>query len=170
MEVSTLHTGWGWLALATTRRGLRALTLPKNAEQDALAQLYSELGGPATERGEAPQEICAQLLSYFSGRVIAFHVPLDLPDRPRFWRLVWDAVAAIPYGAIASYGEVARRAGVPKAARAVGGAMAHNPVPLVVPCHRVLGGDGRLTGFGGGLDLKRRLLEMEQEAIRQAPN
>ena len=97
---------------------------------------------------------------YLSGGRRSFSVPLDLRGTP-FQVKVWRAAASIPYGHVESYGSLAARVGVLGGARAVGRAMGANPVPLFVPCHRVVGADGSLIGFGGGLDLKRRLLEME---------
>jgi methylated-DNA-[protein]-cysteine S-methyltransferase len=102
-----------------------------------------------------------QLASYFSGDLIAFDLPLDL-DGSEFQRACWLALATIPYGQTVSYGEQARRLGYgPEKARAVGAANGQNPLPLVLPCHRVIGADGSLTGFGGGLPMKRFLLEHE---------
>jgi methylated-DNA-[protein]-cysteine S-methyltransferase len=103
----------------------------------------------------------AQFDAYFGGELIEFDLPLDL-DGTAFQRQCWLALATIPYGQTVSYGEQARRLGLgPDAARAVGAANGQNPVPLVLPCHRVIGADGSLTGFGGGLHLKRFLLEHE---------
>ena len=106
-------------------------------------------------------EAAAQLESYFAGELTEFDLPLDL-DGTEFQRRCWLALATIPYGQTVSYGEQARRLGLgPDAARAVGAANGQNPLPLVLPCHRVIGADGSLTGFGGGLELKRLLLEHE---------
>jgi methylated-DNA-[protein]-cysteine S-methyltransferase len=102
-----------------------------------------------------------QLEAYFAGELIEFDLPLDL-DGTDFQRQCWLALATIPYGQTVSYGEQARRLGLgPDAARAVGAANGQNPLPLVLPCHRVIGADGSLTGFGGGLHIKRFLLEHE---------
>jgi methylated-DNA-[protein]-cysteine S-methyltransferase len=103
----------------------------------------------------------AQLTAYFDGGLTSFDLPLDLHGT-EFQRRCWLALATIPYGQTVSYGEQARRLGLgPDSARAVGSANGSNPVPLVLPCHRVVGADGSLTGFGGGLPLKRFLLEHE---------
>jgi methylated-DNA-[protein]-cysteine S-methyltransferase len=102
-----------------------------------------------------------QLGAYFAGELTSFDVPLDLGGT-EFQRHCWLALATIPYGQTVSYGEQARRLGLgPDSARAVGAANGRNPVPIVLPCHRVVGADGSLTGFGGGLPLKRFLLEHE---------
>jgi methylated-DNA-[protein]-cysteine S-methyltransferase len=101
-----------------------------------------------------------QLDEYFAGERTAFDVPLRL-DGPAFDRRVWEALRAIPPGATATYGELAERVGAPGRARAVGAANARNPIAIVVPCHRVIGADGGLTGYGGGLERKRALLALE---------
>jgi methylated-DNA-[protein]-cysteine S-methyltransferase len=123
---------------------------------------------PEWERAEEPfARVEAQLEEYFAGRRTAFDVPLDLAGSP-FQRRVWDALQDIPYGETVSYGELARRVGVPSAARAVGVANRENPVAVIVPCHRVIGADGSLTGFGGGLERKRLLLELEAGVLSLA--
>jgi methylated-DNA-[protein]-cysteine S-methyltransferase len=101
-----------------------------------------------------------QLEEYFAGQRTAFDLPLAASGSP-FEEAVWGAVATIPYGETRSYGEVARAVGRPDRARAVGSANARNPVAIIVPCHRVIGSDGSLTGYGGGLERKRALLELE---------
>lgn len=103
-----------------------------------------------------------QLGEYFAGRRKSFTIPLDLRGTP-FQRNVWESLLAIPFGETRKYGELARQLGNPQAARAVGAATGKNPVSIVVPCHRVIGATGELTGFAGGLDAKRRLLALEQK-------
>ena len=106
-------------------------------------------------------EAARQLVAYFDGELVAFDLPLELHGT-EFQRRCWLALASIPYGQMVSYGEQARRLGLGgDAARAVGAANGSNPLPIVLPCHRVIGADGSLTGFGGGLDVKRFLLEHE---------
>lgn len=102
-----------------------------------------------------------QLAGYFAGRREKFELTLDLAGLPSFARSVLEALARVPFGKLVSYGELAARAGSPKASRAVGGAMARNPIPIIVPCHRVVAADGSLGGFSGGLGVKRRLLAHE---------
>jgi methylated-DNA-[protein]-cysteine S-methyltransferase len=102
-----------------------------------------------------------QLREYFAGTRRAFQLTLA-PAGTEFQRRVWDQLVNIPYGETISYGELARRIGDPRAARAVGLANGSNPIPIVIPCHRVIGSDGRLVGFGGGLDMKERLLAFER--------
>jgi len=120
-------------------------------------------GGRVRAEGGSPvlDEAARQLDAYFAGDLVAFDLPLELHGTD-FQRRCWLALASIPYGQTVSYGEQARRLGLgPDAARAVGAANGRNPLPIVLPCHRVLGADGSLTGFGGGLHVKRYLLEHE---------
>lgn len=106
------------------------------------------------------RETGAQLEAYFTGSLRSFDLPLR-PVGTAFQREVWSTLAQIPYGQTWSYGDVARRIGKPQAVRAVGAANGRNPIPIVVPCHRVIGADGSLTGFGGGLPTKQFLLALE---------
>jgi methylated-DNA-[protein]-cysteine S-methyltransferase len=110
--------------------------------------------------------VAKQLDEYFGGKRRAFDLELG-PQGTAFQRTVWRALSGIPYGETISYAELARRVGNAQASRAVGLANGANPLPIVVPCHRVIGSDGSLTGFGGGLDIKRRLLELEGAACVQ---
>ncbi len=137
------------------------------AEEDAIVAVYMEdQGGPELAardgRGDALLERARrQLAEWFAGERTAF----DLPLRPRgtpFQLAVWHALAEIPFGETRTYGEIAARLGRPSAARAVGAANGRNPVSVVVPCHRVIGADGALTGYAGGVERKRWLLEHER--------
>jgi methylated-DNA-[protein]-cysteine S-methyltransferase len=112
------------------------------------------------------REARRQLAEYFAGRRRSFDLPLA-PEGTGFQREVWHALATIPYGETVSYAQLAARIGRPKAMRAVGAANGRNPLPIVLPCHRVIGADGSLTGFGGGLDTKRFLLELEGALARE---
>jgi methylated-DNA-[protein]-cysteine S-methyltransferase len=98
---------------------------------------------------------------YFAGELTEFDVPLAVPAGSDFERAVWAAISDIPYAEMATYGDIAKAVGQPDAARAVGVACNRNPVPVIVPCHRVVGAGGKLVGFGGGLDRKRFLLQLE---------
>jgi methylated-DNA-[protein]-cysteine S-methyltransferase len=126
-----------------------------------------DAGRFAPDRAGSPaavHEAVAQIAAYFAHNLREFSLPLD-PRGTQFQRRVWFALADIPYGETESYGELAARVGNPKACRAVGLANGRNPVPLVLPCHRVIGADGSLTGYGGGLTLKQSLLDHER-AVR----
>jgi methylated-DNA-[protein]-cysteine S-methyltransferase len=112
--------------------------------------------GPPTDH-PAVQELHA----YFAGELTGFTVPFELRGGSEFEQAVWAEIARIPYGETITYGAIATALGDPGAARAVGAACNHNPVPVIVPCHRVVGAGNKMVGFGGGLDRKRRLLELE---------
>lgn len=117
-------------------------------------------------RHELLDETTRQLGEYFTGRRRTFDLPLA-PEGTEFQRRVWHTLATIPYGQTVSYAELAARVGRPSASRAVGAANGRNPLPIVLPCHRVIGADGSLTGFGGGLPTKRFLLELEGALQRE---
>jgi methylated-DNA-[protein]-cysteine S-methyltransferase len=137
--------------------------LTLHARDGALTAVWMEDDRDLPERpGHAPPltEARIQLDAYFAGDLRVFDLPLA-PEGTEFQLRVWNELRKIPYGETISYGELARRVGDPTAARAVGLANGRNPLPVIVPCHRVIGADGSLTGFGGGLDRKRRLLELE---------
>jgi methylated-DNA-[protein]-cysteine S-methyltransferase len=120
--------------------------------------------GPA--RGHAAVD---ELVEYFAGRRTSFSVPVRMVGGSEFERAVWGEIAKIRYGEMLTYGAIAAALGDPGLARAVGMACNHNPVPVIVPCHRVVGAGGKMVGFGGGIDRKRRLLELEARvALEQA--
>lgn len=107
------------------------------------------------------KEAVRQLESYFAGELTEFTLPLE-PSGTAFMKKVWSALCGIPYGKTASYRDIAQIVGVPKGARAVGLANNRNPIPIFIPCHRVIGADGSLTGYAGGLEMKKRLLDLEK--------
>ena len=148
MATTVVDSPIGPLGLIATEAGLTGVSFHAHA-------FPSEGSSPILE------EAVAQLASYFQGERTSFDLPLDVHGS-EFQRRCWLALATIPYGQTVSYGEQARRLGYgPEKARAVGAANGQNPLPLVLPCHRVIGADGSLTGFGGGLPMKRFLLEHE---------
>ena len=111
------------------------------------------------------QETMKQLRAYFAGELEEFDLPL-VPEGTVFQRNVWQKLCDIRFGETISYGELARRVGNPKASRAVGLANGQNPIPIIIPCHRVIGSNGKLTGYGGGLPIKEKLLALEQKQLR----
>jgi methylated-DNA-[protein]-cysteine S-methyltransferase len=115
--------------------------------------------------GERLRETVRQLRAYFAGELEAFDLPLA-PEGTPFQLAVWNRLCEIPYGETISYGELARRIGNPNASRAVGLANGSNPIPIVIPCHRVIGSNGKLTGYGGGLPIKEKLLALERRQLR----
>jgi methylated-DNA-[protein]-cysteine S-methyltransferase len=151
---STLDTPVGRLGLAVDEHGsLIELWLPNRRRNDTSLHIPSQ----ARAGMNAAK---AQLGEYFSGRLRAFDLPLH-PHGSGFERRVWKRLCEIPYGSTTSYGAIAAELGLVNGARAVGRANGSNPIPIVIPCHRVIGSDGTLTGYGGGLELKRTLLELE---------
>ncbi|MFV9635497.1 methylated-DNA--[protein]-cysteine S-methyltransferase [Mycobacterium neumannii] len=122
--------------------------------------------GWVPDDGAFPEAV-AQLEAYFAGELTEFNLELDMVGTV-FQRKVWAALLTIPYGETRSYGEIARQIGAAGAFRAVGLANGHNPIGIIVPCHRVIGANGSLTGYGGGLDRKRALLDMEKSRVSPA--
>jgi len=108
-----------------------------------------------------------ELAAYFAGTLTDFTVPVRMPGGSEFERAVWAEIAGIPYGEMLTYSEIATALGDPGLARAVGTACNHNPVPVIVPCHRVVGAGGKMVGFGGGIERKRKLLELEARVALQ---
>lgn len=154
----------GWVGVVGSEKGIQRLALPQSSPQQAVEQIQPE----ARDAELAParfEELRQQLETYFSGEPIAFDQELDLEGAPAFFLRAWDACRTIPRGATRSYAWLAARAGNPRAVRAAGQAMAHNPVTIIIPCHRVIASDGSLCGFGGGLGLKQRLLDLERAIL-----
>lgn len=158
MDYDHLDSPLGRLLLVADEQGLRCIDFP-GAEQDSRIQ-------PGWRRGRRLLErAIAQLQGYFAGERQAFDLALAADGTP-FRHKVWDELGRIPYAETISYGELARRIHQPSASRAVGLANGANPIPIIVPCHRVIGSDGRLTGYSGGLSIKQWLLAHER---RHAP-
>ncbi|MCF0096244.1 methylated-DNA--[protein]-cysteine S-methyltransferase [Micromonospora sp. MH99] len=131
---------------------------------------FGRVGAAADEPGDALSwQVMTELRAYFAGELTAFTAPVSMPRGSEFERAVWREMTRIPYGETLTYGEVARLVGDPGAARAVGVACNRNPIPVIVPCHRIVGAGGKLVGFGGGLPRKVTLLELEASvALRHA--
>ena len=150
----------GPLVLGESDGDLVGLRLPEVADDGTLRPAPAPGWPPAGTPTSLLAVAADQLESYFAGELTAFDLPLRL-DGTTFQRRVWQQLRAIPYGGTSTYGEIAERLGSPGASRAVGLANNRNPVPIIVPCHRVVGVDGALVGFGGGLPCKRWLLDHE---------
>ncbi len=174
MDQSVFNTPWGWMGLVFSARGVRMIVLPKSSRrvvESALRRQAASLNGSASwakplSRRTAHfstlvKEAQAQLLSFMEGKRSTLDFPIDLSSGSSFQRRVWRAILRIPYGRVRSYKWVAARVGGQRYARAVGHALGANPVPIIVPCHRVVTHDGSLGGFSGGLRIKRRLLALE---------
>ncbi len=152
-----VKTPIGRLMLAGTERGL------KRIEFETSKTTYGPQDGWIEDRS-AFDDAARQLEEYFAGKRRSFDVALD-PQGTEFQQRTWQALREIPYGATVTYSDVARTIGRPKAVRAVGAANGQNPLPVIVPCHRVIGSDGKLTGFAAGTDVKRTLLQLEGAVI-----
>ncbi len=167
---------WGWVGLAASERGLRYLGLPVESRERAWRELRSHY----PEAAETPEDAflldaAGQVREYLAGERREFSVELDLRGRTTFELSVWAAAGRIPYGETRTYTWIAGQVSGPStgsgrgagrgAAQAAGAALGCNPVPLIVPCHRVIGSDGGLHGFAGGLDMKARLLAMENRQL-----
>jgi methylated-DNA-[protein]-cysteine S-methyltransferase len=152
---STLETPVGTIGIAVDAQGTLVEILLPNRRPSVSS---SEPPSPAADRGM--QNARAQLREYFLGKRRTFALPLA-PHGSAFEQQVWTQLLAVPYGATTSYGAIAAGLGLINGAPAVGRANGANPIPIVIPCHRVIGSDGELTGYGGGLPLKRALLELE---------
>jgi len=150
----------GVLGLAAGRRGLRHLSFVRG-EDDFLERLLAEHGEVAVLKSSELDDVRRALDRYFAGKRLDFDLAVDLGDLAPFHQRVLDATAKVPAGRVATYTQIAARAGSPKASRAAGNALHNNPVAIVVPCHRVLRTDGSLGGYGGGLPVKEWLLRHE---------
>jgi epoxyqueuosine reductase len=152
----------GRVYVAATEKGVCALSFPTHSVESFFQKILTHFQPNFFTQNPDPfEDLYRQLDQYLTGRNVAFDVSLDLRGTP-FQLQVWETLTKIPYGETRSYGEIARTIGRPKACRAVGLANHKNPVPIVVPCHRVIGARGDLVGFGGGLPLKKRLLALEK--------
>jgi methylated-DNA-[protein]-cysteine S-methyltransferase len=161
VSYASADSPFGELLLATTKRGLVKLAFPEEDVENVLARL-AERVSPRIVHARAPlDEARRELDEYFAGRRRDFELPLDWTLTGAFARRVLRFTARIPYGDTSSYSEAATAAGSPRAFRAAGTALGSNPIPIVVPCHRVLRRGGALGGYGGGLDRKRWLLGLE---------
>jgi methylated-DNA-[protein]-cysteine S-methyltransferase len=151
----------GPLLVAATDRGLLRIHFA-GWEPEQLLEEIARVAGPRVLRAPAAVDAAHQELDeYFEGRRQAFDLAVDLRGLAPFTVAVLDELARVPYGHTATYGELATRAGQPKAARAVGMVMNRNPIPIVLPCHRIVGASGDLVGYGGGLERKEQLLRLE---------
>jgi methylated-DNA-[protein]-cysteine S-methyltransferase len=152
------HSPLGTYILISSQKGVIFMTAEDEADtRPARWQRYSLRTRDKNEHNDALAE---QLDAYFAGKLRRFSVPLDLKGTP-FQRMVWELTRDIPYGETRSYRQIARALNRPNSARAVGRALSRNPIPIVVPCHRVIGSNGKLTGYAGGLSRKRALLDLE---------
>jgi len=157
--------GWGWIGVGTTEKGVARIVLPKTSKKSVEKALRDFHNGVNQDLAEN----CLQAISrYLNGEPVAFEqIPIDWDFVPPIHRrILLTLCRTVPLGQTTTYGELAKRCRMPKGARLVGQAMAKNPVPILVPCHRVIRSDGSLGGFSGGITLKKKLLDLEQRMKR----
>ncbi|MAH39178.1 MAG: cysteine methyltransferase [Dehalococcoidales bacterium] len=160
LKYITFTTDMGWVGISSSARGLVRLTLPQPSAQGTLEPLGSSLSR-TTQSLDSFGDIISRLRSYFGGKKTVFPDELDLSQSTHFKRQVWQITKLIPYGESRSYRWLAVKIGKPNAMRAVGQALAKNPLPIIIPCHRVVASNGKLGGYSGGLEMKKRLLHLE---------
>jgi len=162
-RLAAFPTDLGWMGAAVSPRGLAMLTLPRPTRQAALDDLRACYPTAILGEEEVLGDLPHRLRRYLAGERVDFPQTLDLTAGTPFQQQVWQTLLRIPAGETRSYKWVAAAIGKPQAARAVGQAVGANPINIIIPCHRVVGSDGSLTGYGGGLPLKQRLLDLERQ-------
>jgi len=165
LSLSPYHSPLGLYVIVSSQKGI--VCLVTEPEVNARLRRWESAGIRLQEGGRHNEALARELDEYFNGRLCQFTVPLDLRGTP-FQCQVWEELRRIPYGETHTYGQVARALGRPSAARAVGQANRRNPVAILVPCHRVIGSNGKLTGYAGGLNRKEALLDLEAAGLRQS--
>jgi methylated-DNA-[protein]-cysteine S-methyltransferase len=166
MAVNEQRTGfqteWGWIELAASDNGIISIVLPGSGRTERRnGHKTADHSGASAMAMALLNQAKQQVVEYLDGQRREFSLPVDLSQGTAFQRRVWRAILRIPYGRVRSYQWVAEKVGGKQYARAVGMALGSNPVPIVVPCHRIIAHDGSLGGFGCGLPMKRRLLRLE---------
>jgi len=159
------RTDLGWAGIAVSDSGVALVVLPRKDRKSVGRELNSREPGVRSSAGEAERllsKAVVLLQKYFSGDAVAFDLPLDTRYYTAFQQSVWKAASAIPFGETRSYAWIAGRIRNPHAARAVGQALGANPIPVIIPCHRVIGSSGSLGGFSGGIGMKKVLLKRER--------
>jgi methylated-DNA-[protein]-cysteine S-methyltransferase len=156
-------TSAGWMGLLGSAAGLKRTTLPQTSQEQAITALDIDTNKVILSQ-KYFKDLVKQFQDFFKGRHVDFQEKHDLSQSTVFQRKVWKAARQIPYGQTGSYGWIARKINKPRAARAVGQALGKNPLPVIIPCHRVLKSDGKLGGFSGGLAMKKRLISLEKRA------
>ena len=168
LRFTSFKTDSGWVGMLVSSAGIAKLTLPQATEKAALAEL--DLGQDAAQVSlERFDEVVSRIREFFRGKSVDFRDRLDLSAGTEFQKKVWSSCRDIPYGQTRSYGWIAVRIGNPGASRAVGNALSKNPIPIIIPCHRVLAADGGIGGFSGGLPAKCNLLKLEAVKVKDSP-
>ena len=167
LKFTIFETEMGWMGIAGTAKGICRIILPVPDETSAFStiteQEESHFESLKSEQNDWFSDVKNMLIGYFKGQRVDFTFPLDLKNYTKFQKDVWEATKSIPYGELRTYGWVASQIGKPKSARAIGNALGANPIPIIIPCHRVVGSDGSLHGFSGGLHWKQRLIDLEKK-------
>lgn len=161
---TVFRTPWGWIGIAVSAKGVRAIVLPKpsrGAAERALRAQDVSSNGHLAPPDRLLRDAQTQVTAYLAGKRLTLDFPIDLSGGTSFQRRVWQTALRIPYGRARSYQWIASKVGGKRYSRAVGNALGANPVPLIVPCHRVVAHDASLGGFSGGLTVKRKLLDLE---------
>jgi len=162
---TVFKTALGWSGAAVSELGVTKIVLPRKEEKSAVRELSRAERGLLSSNTAIAfsilEKTAALLKKCFSGGPVSFDLPLDMRYYTVFQQAVWQATAAIPYGETRTYSWVAKRINNPKAVRAVGQALGANPLPIIIPCHRVISSAGTLGGFSGGIGMKQKLLELE---------
>jgi methylated-DNA-[protein]-cysteine S-methyltransferase len=153
----------GWVGILASERGLVATTLPQHSVEET-EQLLDNRLNQATRSSSRLAGLVERFKLYFKGEKVTFHDELDLSEATPFQQQVWQSTRLIPYGETRSYLWLAIQIGRPEAVRAVGQALGRNPLPIIVPCHRVVASNGGLGGFSGGIEMKKHLLNLESSA------
>ncbi len=161
---------WGWIGISETTKGINGLVLPKASRRAVLSELrLSEAELAKNRKSSRLQKAQTQLAGYLAGTRRSFDLPLDISQGTMFQQKVWRVLRRISYGRLRSYRWVAIRVGGKQYARAVGNAVGANPMPIIIPCHRIVAHDASLGGFSGGLPTKRRLLTLEGTLVELRP-
>ena len=160
IKYAVFTTSMGWVGVSGSDKGLLCIALPQRSAQQA-RRLLGEGLNCAVRSGDCFGDLIGRLQTYFDGGKATFSDELDLSRATPFQRRVWEAARLIPYGETRSYAWVAQQVGKSGAARAAGQALAKNPLPVIIPCHRVIASDGKLGGFSDGVEMKRQLLHLE---------
>jgi len=163
LRYTTFNSDMGWVGILASAKGLLGTTLPQHSAKEA-RQLLGDSINQATWSPHPSDNLVERLKAYFSGNKVTFPDELDLSGATPFQREVWEITRLIPYGETKSYTWVAEQIGKPRAVRAVGQALGRNPLPIIIPCHRVVTHDGKLGGYSGGVEMKRYLLFLETAA------
>jgi len=160
LKYTTFNTSKGWIGILDSSKGLLGTTLPQRSAQ-AARQLLGDRVNYATHSPHRFEDLMKRLRVYFSGHQVTFPDELNLSGATPFQRKVWEITRLIPYGKTRSYLWVAEQIKQPGAAQAVGQALGKNPLPIIIPCHRVVASDGKLGGYSGGVEMKQHLLYLE---------